>query len=430
MSFNLLDKAKGLITNELIIKAASFSDESESSTTKAFSAIIPSLFGAIAHKASTNEGANMVSNLAYAAYNSGFLNKTKSFFDNNNGGGLLNKGAGLLSCLFSDDKVNTFAKIIAGFSGIRTTSAHTLLSMVTPLVLGILGEHGAMNNLNAAGLSSLLSDKKNNIINALPGGLSLNSIFHGLESREYDASQKIIAKQGIQQKPEGALKWLLPLLLIVLFAMGSWYFTGKGSEGTSVADQIDSLRAAAEKNNGDIKETNINDIGKVDTATGDFIYAPGKMITINLPDGAGNLEVGENSTENKLYKFLMDRDGKLDSIKGNWFEFTNVHFKIAGIQLDSTSLVQLKNITAITKAFPTAEFKIGGYTDNSGDSSANIILSQKRAEIVVAALKNSGASPSAITGAKGYGPQWPLQDNVTPEGRAMNRRVAVNVKAK
>ena len=91
---------------------------------------------------------------------------------------------------------------------------------------------------------------------------------------------------------------------------------------------------------------------------------------------------------------------------------------------------QLKNMVAITKGFPTAQFKTGGYTDNTGSEATNITLSQKRADAVEAILKKLGAAPNSLTGAKGYGPAWPIADNATAEGRAQNRRVALNVKAK
>lgn len=131
-----------------------------------------------------------------------------------------------------------------------------------------------------------------------------------------------------------------------------------------------------------------------------------------------------------MYQFLSNTDASLDTVKGNWFEFTNVHFKTGGSQVDSASMVQLTNMAAIAKAFPTAQFKLGGYTDNTGDSAANVVLSKKRAEAVVVLLKKLGASSNSVIGAEGYGPQWPLADNATAEGRAQNRRVAVNVKAK
>ena len=52
------------------------------------------------------------------------------------------------------------------------------------------------------------------------------------------------------------------------------------------------------------------------------------------------------------------------------------------------------------------------------------------ADAVVAMLVKMGAAATSIAGAKGYGPEWPMADNATAEGRAQNRRVAVNVKAK
>ncbi len=433
MSFNLLDAAKGLITNELVSKAGSYLGESESGVAKAISGILPSVISGITEKASTHEGANTIANLASQAHDNGLINNLGSFFTDNNSS-LLSKGAGLLSGLFGDNRTNVLTNLISGFSGIKSSSASSLLSMAAPLVLGLLGKHAAGSNLSGGGIASLLSGQKNSIVNALPAGLSLGSIFSGLSGKTThvaSASDRPRVGASSTSRSGGSSKWLLPLLLLGLLGLIAWFLLEKGCSGNSgVAAGVDSLASKTEQVAGDIKDNVATAAGKLDSLTQDWIYDGGNDVTIDLPNGAGKLTVGENSTENKLYKFLMDDDQKLDTAKGNWFEFTNVHFKTGGAELDSASMAQLTNMVAIAKAFPKAEFKLGGYTDNTGDSVANIALSQKRAEAVVAQLKKLGTTSNSISGAKGYGPQWPIADNATPEGRAQNRRVAVNVKAK
>ncbi len=223
------------------------------------------------------------------------------------------------------------------------------------------------------------------------------------------------------------LKWLLPLLLLVLVSAAAWYLMGSGS-GTTTEQPAVVAKEPAEKTESQSVTTPAV-AGAVDTS-GNYIYDLGKIISIDLPNGAGKLDVGENSTENRLFKFLSDAAATIDTVKGNWFEFTNVRFNTGGAKVDSASTAQLKNIVSISKAFPVATFKLGGYTDNTGDSVANVSLSQKRSEAVVAELKKLGASVKAITDAKGYGPQYPIGDNTTAEGKAQNRRVAINVKSK
>ena len=226
----------------------------------------------------------------------------------------------------------------------------------------------------------------------------------------------------------GGQKILLPLFLLIMLAAAAWYLLGANHK--KEGDETISKHSEEHGNAETVKEEKATTVfGKADTL-GNFIYDLGKLVTIELPNGAGKLEVGEFSTENKLYQFLHDASAKLDTVKGNWFEFTNVRFKTGGMDLDSSSMQQLKNFIAITKGFPKAEFKIGGYTDNSGDSAKNVSLSQKRADAVLASLKKSGTATSSLTGAKGYGPLHPIGDNATADGKAMNRRVAVNVKAK
>lgn len=66
--------------------------------------------------------------------------------------------------------------------------------------------------------------------------------------------------------------------------------------------------------------------------------------------------------------------------------------------------------------------RVEGHTDDVGDDSANLALSQARAEAVVQYLVRAGVSQARLS-AKGYGETKPIASNSTPDGRASNRRV-------
>jgi hypothetical protein len=68
--------------------------------------------------------------------------------------------------------------------------------------------------------------------------------------------------------------------------------------------------------------------------------------------------------------------------------------------------------------------EIGGHADNQGDEVKNVTLSLARAEAVRKFLVESGIAGSRIRTC-GYGVQYPIADNATPEGRTKNRRVEI-----
>jgi outer membrane protein OmpA-like peptidoglycan-associated protein len=70
--------------------------------------------------------------------------------------------------------------------------------------------------------------------------------------------------------------------------------------------------------------------------------------------------------------------------------------------------------------------EIAGYTDNTGNSAANVALSQRRAEAVRDALIKDGTNPDMFV-AKGYGSADPIASNDTPEGRLRNRRIEYHI---
>ncbi|MFZ0453992.1 MAG: OmpA family protein [Ignavibacteriaceae bacterium] len=69
---------------------------------------------------------------------------------------------------------------------------------------------------------------------------------------------------------------------------------------------------------------------------------------------------------------------------------------------------------------------VEGYTDSQGSSSYNMVLSQKRADVVRTYLISRGY-PGDLIQARGIGEESPIANNNTAEGRANNRRVEIVV---
>lgn len=67
-----------------------------------------------------------------------------------------------------------------------------------------------------------------------------------------------------------------------------------------------------------------------------------------------------------------------------------------------------------------------GHTDNAGSRAGNVSLSQARAEAVKAYVTGKGVNPDSIA-VSGEGPDRPVADNRSAEGRARNRRIEFKV---
>jgi OmpA-OmpF porin, OOP family len=75
---------------------------------------------------------------------------------------------------------------------------------------------------------------------------------------------------------------------------------------------------------------------------------------------------------------------------------------------------------------PKANISVTGHTDNKGNVDKNVTLSQDRAAFVKKYLADNNIDANQIVPA-GKGPNAPIADNGTPEGRAKNRRVEISL---
>jgi outer membrane protein OmpA-like peptidoglycan-associated protein len=104
----------------------------------------------------------------------------------------------------------------------------------------------------------------------------------------------------------------------------------------------------------------------------------------------------------------------------------NVFFEVDSWQLKKESLTELNKLSDLLKDNKELKVEIGGYTDATGTDEHNFSLSEKRALTVVNFLVESGIQSDRLK-FKGYGNASPVGDNITSEGRKLNRRTEVQI---
>lgn len=98
-------------------------------------------------------------------------------------------------------------------------------------------------------------------------------------------------------------------------------------------------------------------------------------------------------------------------------------FDTGRAELKPESAPQLAEMGRFLKARPTMRVLVVGHTDNQGALDANLDLSRRRGQAVVAALVRDQGIPAARLIAQGVGMAAPVASNASEAGRAKNRRV-------
>ena len=87
----------------------------------------------------------------------------------------------------------------------------------------------------------------------------------------------------------------------------------------------------------------------------------------------------------------------------------------------------LSTVASSLLRYPNSRIEVIGHTDNTGSAAYNQDLSQRRAVAVASVLRENGVPSNRIV-AVGRGEDQPIASNLTPEGRAKNRRVEIIIR--
>ena len=123
---------------------------------------------------------------------------------------------------------------------------------------------------------------------------------------------------------------------------------------------------------------------------------------------------------------LRSRVGDID--KYNIKRTTNVFFDTGKHVMSEQAKTELCSTATEAGATDNALMLVVGYTDNVGDEDFNQVLSEKRASRVINYLQQACRwAPYRMLTPTGMSESDPVADNLTEQGRAQNRRVAVSI---
>jgi hypothetical protein len=213
-----------MIPHDLITKAAGSAGESEQGISKALTASISVVLMGLLGKNASGGSTALLTLVKDAAGNDAW-SSLNSLLGNKGTGGLGSTVIGWLRSLFGD-KLGKITEAVAGFAGIKTSSAGTVLNMAAPATLGSLGKYVKDNNLTAAGLSSFLQSQQSMILGSVPGGMNLAAML-GMSAIDVPGSHispPSTAVSAPDNKRTSTGFWLVTLLVAMLL---TWLLSGR-----------------------------------------------------------------------------------------------------------------------------------------------------------------------------------------------------------
>jgi outer membrane protein OmpA-like peptidoglycan-associated protein len=104
----------------------------------------------------------------------------------------------------------------------------------------------------------------------------------------------------------------------------------------------------------------------------------------------------------------------------------DILFPVSGYTVTPSLRSDLLILSDNLNRYPNSIVTVTGHTDSSGSAAYNQTLSERRAESVAAVLRQGGVNSARIR-TVGAGENQPIASNLTPEGRAQNRRVDITI---
>ena len=341
------------LSPQLIGQIASALGLDRAATEKAINAAVPALLSALVGLVSKPDGATRLAT-TLQQQDPDQLERAASTVGSGDQQALIDQSTGSLASLFGNDALGSLTSALGRFAGTGEGQAKSLLGLVAPLVLGVLGRQQKTSGLDATGLANLLTSQKDAIAGALPSGLanllSGTGLLQGISDRLRDTGAAAAratgasaaslqnaarsvppAAQRASASGGSSMRWAWVAAAIVVVAALAYYYVGgkrsqemaeraTGSATQPTEQATGAASKAAQQTTETAKETTQQTTEAAKEATQQATGAASQA-TQQAPEAASqaatsvaNLTVGNVNLSDRITTFFDDAKKTLEGV--------------------------------------------------------------------------------------------------------------------
>jgi hypothetical protein len=169
MSTNLVSYVMQFLTPDMVGRIAAALGLNRSDAQSGVSAAVPAMLAAFGGLADKPGGAQSLVNTI--KQQSGVADNFGSMIGGSNQASFMERGSSLLTSLLGSHDASSLAGAVGRFAGLGQTKATSLLGMLAPLLMSLIGKQIGTRGIDVGSLTSLLASQRDQIAQALPGGM-------------------------------------------------------------------------------------------------------------------------------------------------------------------------------------------------------------------------------------------------------------------
>jgi Bacterial protein of unknown function (DUF937) len=225
MATNLVEQIANTLGPVIVGRISSSLGLNETATQKAIVAAVPALLAALISYVSKPRGATTL-NEVVRKQEPGVLSSLANAIGGSGQKALIDQGSSVLTSLLGAKAISGLSSAVGQYAGIGESGSKSLMGLLGPVVLGVLGHEQRDRGLDASGLANLLTSQKSTIQAVLPSGFSKYLSQAGVLDEVTGAITKVASRtperSTSSRSTSSPWAWLLGALALLVVGLIAW----------------------------------------------------------------------------------------------------------------------------------------------------------------------------------------------------------------